>query len=515
MSDRNRYGTWILLGITVVLLALCWGESSRVQSQPLSELAEWSTPVSLSFPGGFSWFPDLTVDPTGSVHVVWCLTIPLEGRRGLREQVAYARLRDTEWTSPNDIVPISPDIVRNAIASDARGNLHLIFGGSVYERGLSLYHQRAFMDDAWSAQAWSAPHLLNQGISYMGDIAIDTHNTIHVIYDDAIYRDDTGDAGWVVADIFYRRSDDGGAHWSRPIDIFPSPDTGSARLALEIDSRDTLHVTWDEGWDRLSGEGKPMFGGYTYSTDGGETWAPTTIITHPDSTVAQLTVGSDGQGGVILVWRTTSQDEIFYQWSSDGGRSWGEPAALPAVFARPWQTPFDMYDMATDSAGNIHLLVVGREILDRNAELGIYHLVWDGSDWSRPTKVFSAVGSFPEYPRLVVHAGNQLHAAWFTREGDIWDSTADRKVWYAEGQLDTPEQPVTLLPTFTPVPSTPTPTPYPTPTLFPTAHLGNTGLPNGLRTDHDDVLRLALALSPVVVLILGIAILRKRWGRWR
>lgn len=30
-------------------------------------------------------------------------------------------------------------------------------------------------------------------------------------------------------------------------------------------------------------------------------------VNYPDSTVAQLTVGSDGHGGVMLVWRTLAQ----------------------------------------------------------------------------------------------------------------------------------------------------------------------------------------------------------------
>ncbi len=316
-----------------------------------------------------------------------------------------------------------------------------------------------------------------------------------------------------MADIFYRRSQDDGRTWTAAVNLDPDPGVGSARAYLEIDRRDTLHVTWDEGWDRLTGEGDPMHGTYTFSADGGETWSPTTVITYPESTVAQLTVGSDGQGGVMLVWRATSRDELFYQWSSDGGRSWGEPAEIPQVFARPWTIPFDMYDMASDSAGRVHLLVVGRQSPDRDAPLGVYHLVWDGESWSDPDRIFAETELCPEYPKIVLHEGNQLHTAWFTREGDVWDDEVSREVWYSSSQSPAPHQPVAPLPTLTPIPPTPTRMPIPTATPYPTVSFEYTGLPDGLRTVSDDLLRLAIALSPVILVILVVMAVKMGWFR--
>ena len=241
------------------------------------------------------------------------------------------------------------------------------------------------------------------------------------------------------------------------------------------------------------------------------------MIDYPDATVVQLTVGSNGQGDVILVWRATSHDELFYQHSTDGGHSWGEPSAIPQVFARPWAIPFDMYDMAADSAGHIHLLVVGRESQEENALLGVYHLLWDGDAWSIPTKIFASEGLYPEYPKIVVHEGNQIHAAWFTREGNVWEQDTNREIWYSSSQSSAPHQPVTPLPTSTPQPPTVTPSPIPTATPYPTLALKDTGLPGGLYTESDDVFQLVVALSPVILVILVIALVKTGWlGRlWR
>lgn len=474
----------------------------------LAQDGNWTAPTVISAPPDFSWFPDLAVDELGSVHIVWCQSTPLE-RGGIQEQVNYTHWNGEGWSEPNDIVPPSADIERNAIAPDLVGNVHLLFGGSAYSLA-ALHHQKAPLGEARSARAWSRPHRINQGTSYMGDMAVDSRGVIHVIYDDTLRY--AGEDELALADIFYRRSTDGGQTWSVPINLYPEPLIGSARPYMEIDNNGAIYVTWDEGWDRLTGvSGDTHYSVYTSSSDGGKTWTSPTVINYPDETVTQLTVGSNGEGGVMLVWRATSGDELFYQWSIDGGHSWAAPSVIPQLFTRLDTIPFDMYDMATDSAGHIHLLVAGRESREGNALLGIYHLIWDGENWSSPTRVFAESGLYPEYPKIVVHEGNQLHAAWFAREGSVWDSEANKKVWYSRSQSSAPHQPVMPLRTSTPKPPIATPSPTSTVTPCPTVSLENTGLPDGLYTESDDVFRLALALSPVALVVLIVVAVKTGW----
>lgn len=477
----------------------------------------WSEPINISNTPNHSWFPDLTVDSQGRVHVIWCETTDIKGGRQQKEQTFYTMWDGMSWSTPNDIVPPVPNIHRGAITTDRSDVLHLLFGGgSRSAEGYVLYYEHAISDEAWSAAAWSAPHRVSQRDAYMGDIAVDSQGVIHMVFD-GIFRvegtDSEEDAQVAVADIFYRHSVDGGQTWSSMVDLFPSLSTGSSRPQMEVDSSDTIHVTWDEGWDRLTGLGVPDHSGYTFSADGGMTWSPVMTVTYPVTTVAQLTVGSDGQGGVMLVWRATSRDEIFYQWSSDGASSWEAPSEIPGVFARPWANPFDMYDMATDSAGHIHLVVVGRQFRDGEAPLGVYHFEWDGQAWSKAERIYGGKG-FPEYPKIAIGQGNQLHVVWFVRES-LWFSEDEHpgphQVWYSSSEAAAPHQVVTPLPSSTPVPPTATPHPTPTATPYPTVSLDNTGLPDGLYTEGDDVLRLAIALSPTVLLVLVVVAVRKGW----
>ena len=480
----------------------------------LAQEPQWSEPLAISNPGDWSWFPDLAVSVDGVVHAVWCWTRPAAEKGQLEEQVMYTRRQGDAWDEPNDIVPLSKDIVRNGLAADQAGNLHMVFGGSVYDT-LALYYQRARADKAWSASAWSPPHRLNQGLSYIGDIAVDSHGVVHIVYDDTIYL---GEGELPRADIYYRRSADGGATWSAPINLYPTPLTGSARPSIEIDSSDTIHVAWDEGWDRLSGTmADSFYSVYVSSADGGQTWTEPNLINYPDTSVADLTVGSDDKGGVMLVWRSMAQDQIFYQWSADGGRTWGEVSVIPQIFARSWSIPFDMYDMTTDSNGTIHLFMAGRESKDKQVLGGMYHLAWDGEHWSAPTLIFAQPGLYPYYPKATVHEGDQLHVVWFTKEGDEFKDDVNRVVWYSHTQLAAPHQPVTPQPTTTLEPVrqvavTSSPAPSPTP-----LYQGERDLnpPQNVYNESSQVLQLALWLAPVVILIAVVAVIRaSRSGRF-
>jgi hypothetical protein len=498
-SCKNLYRVILsLVGLLSLVLAIV--PVGRAQT------GSWSVPVNISRTLTGSWFPDLAVDSQGNVHVVWCETTNVE-EGGYREQVFHSMWDGQTWSTPNDIVPPSPDIVRNAIATDAFGNLHLLFGGSVYKT-LSIYHTQTSPASGWLVTSWSEPRLVSiNGNSYMADIAVDSKGVIHAIFDDRGEPLSGGSPGY--ADIFYRRSSDGGKTWSYPVNLSRSP-TGSSRAQMEIDSNDNIHVVWDEGWDKLSGQGEPLFSTYTSSSDGGESWSSPTSFSYPEGTNAQLAAGSDGQGGVVVVWRATSRPEIYCAQSSDNGASWSPPMVIPDIFARPWTGPFDMYDMATDSGGHVHLVVVGR-LSSEEDRLGVYHLEWDGTSWSPPTAIYREAG-FPEYPKIVISEGNKLHVAWFVRE--VSGEGGNYEVWYSSSQSASPAQTPVPLPTSTPTPTaTPLATATPTATPYPTLAPVGTALPDGLYTESDDLIRLLVGLAPVLILAAAIFAVRFGWLR--
>ncbi len=511
-----RYHPMRIALLIILVLFLVFNNAPASFAQQPDTGVQWSQVMPIPSPKEVnSWFPDLAVDSQDHVHVVWNVTGDLGVDHLGGESVFYSMWDGQQWSSFNDIVTPGKGIVRHAIAVDAYDTLHFVFGW------LKMYHKQALSNEASSAAAWTLPTLVNsRGGTYMKDIVV-YQDTLHVLYDDYGAGDEEGECPQC-ADIFYRRSPDRGLTWSAPVALFLTDHVGSARSQIEIDRTGTIYVTWDEGWDRLSDQQSPQKSGvYMYSTDGGYTWSRPSIISYPDSSNVQLTVGSNSQGGVMLVWRTLSREYpgIYYMWSVDYGESWSPPQTLPSVVARSSTTPFDMYDMATDSAGHIHLLVVGHLSAEQDNQKppGLYHFKWDGNNWSSPTLIYEG-NWHPEYPHLIIHQGNQFHATWFIRQ-DLFNPTEPNQVWYAQGHSSAPAQTPIPPPTFTPTPPPPTPTPTLTPTPTSTIDPGliqvtiPTGAIDSANTNTDELILLVMSLLPAALIITVIVIGVRFWRR--
>jgi hypothetical protein len=176
--------------------------------------------------------------------------------------------------------------------------------------------------------------------------------------------------------------------------------------------------------------------------------------------------------------------------------------------------------MATDSAGHIHLLVGGHLSAEQVAPPfdgpphGLYHLEWDGSNWFYPVPIYEG-NWYSEYPHLVVDQGNQLHATWYIRE-ELWGERTPHQSWYAHGQSQAPAETPAALPTLTP-----TPEPQDDTTLslivtpdvlsYPELNSETSGLPEGLYTESDEILRLVIAVSPVILVLLMVMGVKMGW----
>jgi len=490
-------------------IALAW--EARVPPVVKGQGAGWSEPVNISNTLSRSWFPALAVDWAGNVHVVWCETDFSEEGRG--ESVYYTRWDGQRWLEPNDIAPPSGYIHRNAIALGQAGTLFLAWR-DWRMGGYGLNIASASASDAWSAAAWSSPRLVSARLhNYAVHLETDSQEKLHLLFGDMGHPDDEVCPHGCL-DTYYRHSADNGKTWSAPLNLSLSP-TGSAREQLEIDRNDTIHVTWDEGYDRLSGLGTHLYSVYRSSSDGGLSWTAPVTVAYPTTGTAQLVAGADGQGSVMLVWRTTSHEGIYFQWSADHADTWSAPASLPGVLARPGGMQFDLYDLSADSAGHIHLLAAGRQSPEYDAPVGLYHVIWNGESWSEPVPIYVGEG-FPEYPRLKVAEGNHLHAVWFVRD-ELWTSDSNYEVWYSDCYSPAPHETPVPPPTQISVPTAQRTAarPLPSATPFPTIAPGTAGLPAGLRTETDEVLRLAVALAPVVLILLLAAVFRALRRRTR
>lgn len=633
-SVRKRQ--WLLVGLLIILMAVVL-PVRRGEIHSGVALAQavggWSEPVPLSTNFSRCWFPDVTTDGRGRVHVVWDESLPPTSLDdpGLGLTMYVVRDRDGSWSAPNDFATgWSTQAIRPAITSDRADLLHVVLRPS-----LAVHYSQADAEEAYSAHAWrSRTRISGRGVTYTPDIAVDSQGVIHVVWSESVQVELSEEQVFrnrrssYLSEIFYRQSVDRGVPWSAPVNLSHTPNVGSGRVQIRIDAQDGIHVTWDEAWDRfamgdLAGS-PPVAGAYVRSLDGGHNWSAPQIFDAPQAESihqpdayshyetglrrfmsrvdrdsrrysealvyqkrlndnitasreddlderrdnsdvlearravliagldelalselgtsfdelcdlnapgeeeellerlpqgdnAQMTLGLDNDGGVLLVWRGIELQRLYYTWSEDGGTTWSAVEQVPGIYARPWASPYDAYDTATDSLGRIHVLVVagttppGERV--RVYPLGVYDLTWDGKDWLKPQLVADYPGpANPESPKIAVSGGNHLHAVWFVRPEGL--SQENLQIWYSELETDAPVEEPPPTPTATATPTmTPTPAPTPRVTPFPTLGPEDSGPPEGLSTENDDLVRLALAVSPVLLLVVILVVIRSVWRR--
>ncbi len=483
----------------------------------------WTDPVALERTG---WFPDITTDLSGRIHVAWSNSVVYTDKgsnvRSGYDVVLYTSSMDgVEWEPINEIAALSEtrvgnvEVTRPALLVDQSNIFHMTF------RDMNVYYSNSPVQVAATARYWSKPEMLTTtDLGYFSRLAVDSKGRLHVVYTENVYSSDC----LICYHLFYRYSDDGGKNWSSEVDISTIP-TGSAKPQILIDPQDNIHVVWEAGRGGTLGQlTDPTMVMYTVSYNRGESWSQPLELRAPEAVQSKnITIGRDGAGNLVLVWWSLPQDVPYYQTSADNGLSWSDPAVIPNVWGiwQNYQSRLDDYSMATDSSGRVHLVMVGRLALE-DRSLRLLHVTWTGNGWSAPEAIVSYNGDAPEWPRIAISNGNQLNVVWFVRGRDfVWAGAGDiYKIWYTRSRVDAPTVPSIPYPTYIPPEPTalptevraPTATPFPEqPTLAGPVDVQSSG--NGVYSETDQLTVVGRSVLPalaVVVLLLAIILVRRR-----
>lgn len=459
--------TWTLCLSVVVL-------SRDAQPVQAGDENGWSAPfpVSGSDPRSGGWFPSIAVDPSGRVHVVWNgrapqrpAAISVDDSRRASDAAGwliYASLSEQRWTPPNEIAAIGDegDALRSSMTTDQYGKLHLLYrglnlrdpvvGGAENEpiRYASVSVQDGARPNAWSAGA----AVSHRKPAYYSDIVTDSQGGLHALMtepgDDKVYA------------VYFRRSDDGGRTWSAPVAIESELAVSRWRLQLKLGQNDELHAVWEVVDPEDPSSRVPVGFVYARSTDRGATWTRATFApTKVGALVPKLfdgtrwrvqpAVGVDGRGQVVLVWREYDTNIVYFQRSTDG-RDWTSPSQVGGI-VRGVARPFDRYDMATDSAGRLHLVLVA--FTDTSTTMALLHSEWLGYTWANPDTIARAsIAPFPEWPRVAIGEGNRLHVVWFGGSSAGVDRVPTG-IWYSSKVTSAPRV-ATVAPTAAAAPRT-------------------------------------------------------------
>jgi hypothetical protein len=454
-----------LLVLAVLLIA--------IGTWPVPALAEtgvWSAPVKLS-DGKDGWFPTVAADDSGRVFVVWQGSVPDQTKRDL-SALYYTGYDGQTWSTPNDIQLISPSGValRSSLLFDPWGHLDLIYKGLGQLTDNPLGQEDLWFKSVEPTKAsvptkWSMPYrITREPQGYYSDMAVDSHGVIH-----AIWTESSG-GSW---GIYYSHSVDAGVTWSQRIPLDPVNPVWWYRTHITVDGQDRIHVVWETLAPKaapLSTDAGTTFGVtsaayYAMSKDGGTTWSTTVFADKTASPILdtslvpgpqQPSIGVDGGGKILFVYREYGTNRVFYRTSTDGTH-WSDAIPLPGVTSGTGR-PFDIYDMITDSSGRVHLAMVGFRAGSKTMEL--LNLEWDGQKWGAP-EVIADSPPFPEYPKLALSDGNRLHVVWFGGDRAGVERTP-LGIWYSTSLTTAPPR---ARPEMTHVVAAPTSVGAPTPAV--------------------------------------------------
>ncbi len=488
----------------------------------------WTEPVILSSRQSSAWFPDIATDLAGGVHVFWGSSRSMPNRAYGYDTVIYCPLTPTGCTQTVEIAGSSQSggtyATRPVAVADQNGYIQLLWHGPDI-----IYYMSAPVEQAFSAHSWSSTRRTSGNkLAYYTDIAEDQQGILHILWNEGVIREDA-EYCFNCADIFYRRSEDGGQSWSTP-ELLSNTELESKKPHLSFGTDGSVYVAWQENAPPTTGGASTSSSMIISSTDGGLTWGEPTTFSFPGDSPQSIVVGVDGQNKVVVVWQQVKGDGIFFQVSRDHGHTWSPPRQIPGLSTRSVYNDLDAYDVAVDSAGHLHLVLVARitaqveeQRLDPTVLVPdiVFHLEWNGSRWSEPTPIFSSPGNLPEWPRIAVGNGNQLYVVWYVRDRvHIWDSdNGEYTVWYARGESSAMAiVPVSFTrPTPTPELTVTTPTPDTSLTLQPTPiplvasneKVFFIETSDSIYTEVDDVTLLLLSLLPITAVIITIAVVSR------
>lgn len=292
--------------------------------------ATWTTAKRLSSTTAGCYRPDIAVDSSGALHVVWYDFAPGD------YEVYYRKSPDggITWTTTKRITWTSGGSEYPAVAVDSSGNPHVAW--MEYTLGnYEIYYKKS----TDGGTTWSTAKRLTWTSESSDEpaLAVDSSGNPHVIW----YDQAPGNF-----EIFYRKSMDGGAAWT-PAKRLTWDSDGSWYPSIAVDSSDILHLAWENAT-----VGSPEIY-YKKSADGGTTWTPIKRLTWTSGLSGSPIIAVDSSGNPHIVWYddTPGNYEIYYRASTDGGTMWTAAERLTWASGGSYDP-----DMAPDPSGHIHVV---------------------------------------------------------------------------------------------------------------------------------------------------------------
>ena len=195
--------------------------------------------------------------------------------------------------------------------------------------------------------------------------------------------------------IYYKLSADGGDTWGP--DVLLSYSFTSEAPVVGV-SGSFIHIVWNDSRDSSNDE---IY--YKRSTDGGASWGEDTRLTFNSSNSLRPSISVNGSN-IHIAWydSRTQYYDIYYKNSTNDGISWGPDVRISNG------NNDNRYPIISATGSNIH--VVWQDAHVGNEEIYYKHSTNNGSNWSSVARltIDSAISEDP----FIFASGSNVHIAW-------------------------------------------------------------------------------------------------------
>ena len=356
------------------------GDSSSVDFT-IHDNFTFFVPKNVSNTSGGSYLPDIAVDSSGNINVVWW-----DNDSGNRE-IYFSRSEDggSTWSALINLSSTSAESDYPFIALDSLGNISV-----VWEEGAppgEIFFRRSTDNGA----SWSAAVNIsnNSGDSGSPKISVDSSGNINVVWMD----NDPGNR-----DTYFTCSEDNGATWSQVKNVSNSTDD-SFNPDIAIDNSGNINIVWRENATNFD-----VY--YSRSTNNGGSWSQVKNISNSTSISDFPAIAVDSAGNINVVWVDISTGvwDVLFSRSSNNGAGWSTAVNITSNAGNSFQPT-----IAVDSAGNIN--VVWGDDTPGNHDVYFSRSLDDGSTWTAFLNISNNAGN-SYYPAVGVDSTGNINIVW-------------------------------------------------------------------------------------------------------
>ncbi|MFX0037043.1 MAG: hypothetical protein ACFE9I_15540 [Candidatus Hermodarchaeota archaeon] len=449
-----------------------YGENITVLSDGFNGVWGWND--------GWSEIPDIAVDGSGNIHVVWVDdTIGYWGG-GIDSEIFYAKytIATSQWSNItiisdgfndmwgwNDDWSYSP-----SIAVDNSGNIHVVWSDyssgkwhDSYDDAEIMYVKYSVTTSQWSnvtilSDGWNNVWGWNNESSEDPAIVTDNSGNVHVVWQDRTLGPWTG--GIDDNEIMYVNYSVASGQWSN-ITIISDTSTGwnddqSADPDIDIDSNGNIHVIWEDKTHGVWGDDEEIM--WTmYSPSSGK-WLNATVISDGYNNIWGWNTGDCDDPKIAVdkfrnahavwgdysngTWRSNMEDdEIMYAKYSATTGQWSNVTIISDGHGGTWWNlgESENVDISADDRGIIHVVWEDSTNGTWGTDDEIMYSNWTASSgWSFPIVVSDGYNGtywndgWSGQPAIATDSNNQIHIVWYDDTPGLWGT--DYEIMYVKLQ---------------------------------------------------------------------------------